>query len=272
MGGLKKHTPTTFWTFLVGSLAIAGVPGLSGFFSKDEILWKTFLGAPVLYFIALAAAGLTAFYIFRMVYLAFYGTPRMDAAVKHHLHESPPLMTVPLIALAVLSIVGGYLGIPHLSQIEHFLDPVFGRFMPAGAAVHAEAPEASFSLELALMGLSAAVALAGIYLAYQIYLAKAGVAEKLAASMSGIYRLLARKYYVDEIYDALFVRPLNWLSEKFFWKIFDVGVIDGTVNGIAKLFGGLASVMRRWQTGVVQNYAVTLVVGLIIILGYLLVR
>jgi NADH-quinone oxidoreductase subunit L len=266
MGGLKKHTPTTFWTFLVGGLAIAGIPGFSGFFSKDEILWKTFLNSPVLYVIALAAAGLTAFYIFRMIYLAFYGAPRMDAAVMHHLHESPRVMTVPLIVLAVLAIIGGYIGIPHLNQFEAFLEPVFAH----GAM--AEAHQGSFGLELGLMALSVAVALAGIYLAYQFYLAKAGAADRLAERLRGLYNLLVHKYYVDEIYEALFVRPLNWLSEKFFWKILDVKLIDGTVNGAATLFGGIASLLRRWQTGIVQNYAVTLVLGLIIILGYLLAR
>jgi NADH-quinone oxidoreductase subunit L len=267
MGGLKKYTPTTFWTFLVGGLAIAGVPGLSGFFSKDEILWKTFLNSPVLYAIALAAAGLTAFYIFRMIYLTFYGTPRMTAAAMAHLHESPRVMTVPLMVLAVLAIVGGYIGIPHLNQFEAFLEPVF-----AHSHSTAEAHQGGLGLELGLMALSVVIALAGIYLAYQLYVAKAGAADQLAARLRGLYNLLAHKYYVDEIYDALFVRPLNWLSEKFFWKIFDVKLIDGTVNGAATLFGGIASLLRRWQTGIVQNYAVTLVLGLIIILGYLLVR
>ncbi len=267
MGGLKKLTPTTFWTFLVGGLAIAGVPGLSGFFSKDEILWKTFLNSPVLYVIALAAAGLTAFYIFRMIYLAFYGAPRMNAAVMHHLHESPRVMTVPLMVLAVLSIVGGYIGIPYLNQFEAFLEPVF-----AHGHSMAEAHQESLGLELGLMALSVAVALAGIYFAYQFYLVKAGAADRLATRLRGLYNLLVHKYYVDEIYEALFARPLNWLSEKFFWKIFDVKLIDGMVNGSAKLFGGLASLLRRWQTGIVQHYAMTLVLGLIIILGYLLMR
>jgi NADH-quinone oxidoreductase subunit L len=146
------------------------------------------------------------------------------------------------------------------------------RFIPAGASLHTETHEGSFGLEVGLMAVSVIVALAGIYIAYQMYLAKAGAADRVAARLSGIYNLLKRKYYVDEIYDALFVRPLLWLSEKFFWKIFDVKIIDGAVNGSAKLFGGIASVMRRWQTGVVQNYAVTLVLGLIVILGYLLTR
>ena len=271
MGGLKKLTPTTFWTFLVAGLAIAGIPGLSGFFSKDEILWKTFLHSPVLYVIALIAAGVTAFYMFRMIFSVFYGTPRMDAAVMHHLHESPKVMTVPLMILAVLSIIGGYVGIPHLNQFEHWLDPVFTRFVPAGAALPSEA-HGSFGLELGLMALSVIVALVGIYIAYQIYLVKIGAADRMATSFSGIYNLLKHKWYVDEIYEALFVRPLLWLSENFFWKIFDVKIIDGIVNGVANFLGGLASVLRRWQTGIVQNYAVTVVLGVIILLGYLLAR
>ncbi|MCG3118108.1 MAG: NADH-quinone oxidoreductase subunit L [bacterium] len=272
MGGLRKYTPTTFWTFLMGGIAIAGIFPFSGFFSKDEILWKTFLHSPVLYVIALAAAGVTAFYMFRMIFMTFYGAPRMDAAVMHHLHESPKVMTLPLMILAGLSIVGGWIGIPHLNQFEHWLEPAMARFIPEGAALHAEAHEGSFGLEVGLMAVSVLVALAGIYFAYQMYLAKAGAADRVAARLSGIYNLLKRKYYVDEIYDALFVRPLLWLSENFFWKIFDVKIIDGTVNGSAKFFGGVASVLRRWQTGIVQNYAVTLVLGLIVILGYLLMR
>ncbi len=272
MGGLKKHTPATFWTFLMGGIAIAGIFPFSGFFSKDEILWKTFLHSPALYVIALIAAGVTAFYMFRMIFMTFYGAPRMDAAVMHHLHESPKIMTVPLMVLAALSIIGGWIGIPHLNQFEHWLEPALSRFVPEGTVVLGAAHQGSFSLELGLMALSVAVALAGIYLAHQMYLAKAGAADRVATRLSGLYNLLKRKYYVDEIYDALFVRPLFWLSENFFWKIFDVKLIDGAVNGSAKLFGGLASVMRRWQTGIVQNYAVTLVLGVIVILGYLLMR
>jgi NADH-quinone oxidoreductase subunit L len=267
MGGLKKYVPTTFRTFLAGGLAIAGIFPFSGFFSKDEILWETFLHSPVLYVIALAAAGLTAFYIFRLIYVAFYGAPRMDAAVMHHLHESPRIMTVPLIVLAVLSTVGGYIGIPHFNLFAAFLEPVFAHG-PAAAEAH----QGSLGLELALMALSLAVAVAGIYFARQIYINKAGAADRLATRLHRLYNLLVHKYYVDEIYEALFVRPLNWLAENFFWKIFDVKLIDGMVNGTAELFGGLASLLRRWQTGIVQHYAVTLVLGLIIILGYLLVR
>jgi NADH-quinone oxidoreductase subunit L len=277
MGGLKKFVPITFRTFLIGGLAIAGIPPLAGFFSKDEILYETFAsphGSPILYAVALAAAGFTAFYIFRMIYLAFYGTPRMTADVMHHMHESPRVMTVPLSVLAILSIVGGWIGIPHFNQIKTFLEPVFGRFIAAGTPGHAPAEmhQESLGLELTLMALSVVVALAGIYLAARLYLAKPGAADNLAARVPWLYNLLARKYYVDEIYDALLVRPFYWLSEKFFWKIFDVKIIDGTVNGAATFFGGLASVLRRWQTGIVQNYAVTLVVGLIMILGYLLAR
>jgi NADH-quinone oxidoreductase subunit L len=277
MGGLKKLIPTTFKTFFIGGLAISGIPFLAGFFSKDEILYETFIsphGSPILYAIALVAAGFTAFYIFRMIYLAFYGAPRMTADVMHHLHESPRVMTAPLWALAVLSIVGGLIGVPHFNQIKTFLEPVFRRFMPTGFTGHlpAEAHQESLGLELGLMALSVAVALAGIYLASRIYLAKPEIADRLVARLRWLHQLLVRKYYVDEIYETLFVRPYYWLSEKFLWKIFDVKIIDGTVNGAAKFFGGVASLLRRWQTGVVQNYAVTLVVGLIIILGYLLVK
>jgi NADH-quinone oxidoreductase subunit L len=271
MGDLKKHLPVTHATFLIAGLAIAGIPGLSGFFSKDEILWKTFsseYGSVVLYVMALATAGLTAFYMFRMIFLTFYGTSRVAPEVMNHVHESPKVMTVPLVVLAVLSVIGGWIGVPHaFNQIEHFLEPVFTRYRPVEAQVHG-----SMSTELLLMALSVAVALAGIFVARRIYLQNPAIADRLRERFRALYRLLSRKYYVDEIYDALFVRPIHRFSESFLWKIFDVKGIDGFVNFVPTIFDKAAGSLRRWQSGVVQNYAVSIMVGLILVLGYLLMR
>jgi len=271
MGGLKKHLPVTHVTFLIAGLAIAGIPGFSGFFSKDEILWETFSsahGSVVLYLIALATAGLTAFYMFRLINLTFYGSDRVDPEVMNHLHESPKLMTVPLMVLAVLAVIGGYIGIPHVfNQIGHFLEPVFTRYRAAEA--HAEG---ALSTELLLMAVSVAVALAGIALARRMYVQQPVLADRLAVRFRPLHTLLSRKYYVDEIYDTLFVRPLHRLADGFLWKIFDVKGIDGFVNFLPRVFAAAASGLRRWQTGIVQNYAVSLMIGLLLVLGYLLIK
>ena len=270
MGGLKKHMPITARTFLIGGLALSGIPLFSGFFSKDEILWKAFdnpQGSKILWAVGLVAAGLTAFYVFRMIFLTFYGHARYAYETVPHVHESPPVMTVPLIILAVLSTLGGLIGVPHaFNKIEEYLHPVFA-FAGAAAETHGE-----LSVELGLMALSVIVAALGIYVASQMYLRKPQTAEALARSLRPLYQLLRKKYYVDEIYDALFVTPLHWLSENFFWKIFDVRMIDGLVNGAAKFFGGLSSGLRRLHTGVVQTYALSIMVGILAILGYLLTR
>ncbi len=273
MGGLRKKLPTTFWTFLVGGLAISGIPGFSGFFSKDEILWKAFsspLGSTVLWAVGALAAGLTAFYIFRMIFLAFYGSSRVDPEVALHIHESPKVMTIPLIALAILSIIGGYIGIPHVIQsFEHFLEPVFAHpsVVAAGAA-----PHEGLSLELGLMSISVILALGGIYLAFIMYVKNPELPAKLAKSYRGIYTLLYNKYYIDELYQAIFVNPFVKLSDGFFYKIFDVKVIDGLVNGVARGMGAVAGGLRRMQTGVVQMYALSLILGAILIFGYFILR
>ena len=273
MGGLKKYLPVTHATFLIGGLAIAGVPFLSGFFSKDEILWKTFSslhGSVVLYGIGLATAGLTAFYIFRMIYLTFYGSRRVDPMLMNHMHESPRVMTMPLMILAVLSILGGYIGVPHLfNKIEEFLEPAFTR--PGSVEAH-EAAGAGLGLEFLLMILSVAVALLGIYAAARIYLRRPELADEISTRFKPIHTLLFNKYYVDEIYHALFVKPVHWLSDRVLWRVVDVGMIDGLVNFLPRVFGSLATGLRRWQTGVVQNYAVSILIGLIFALGYLLMR
>jgi len=268
MGGLKKHMPTTWRTFLVGGLALSGIPIFAGFFSKDEILWKTFdspHGSKILWAIGLIVAGLTAFYVFRMIFMTFYGHARYNHEAVPHVHESPTLMTAPLMILAVLSTIGGLIGIPRVfNKIEEYLHPMFTH---GGAAVE---EHGSLGVEIGLMILSVGVAGLGIYIAGQIYLKRPQIADNLSASLKPVYQLLRKKYYVDEIYEALFVKPIHWLSESFLWKIFDVKIIDGLVNGSAKFFGSLSSVLRFTNTGVVQTYALSIIVGILAILGYLL--
>ncbi|MFO1518127.1 MAG: NADH-quinone oxidoreductase subunit L [bacterium] len=261
MGGLKKWMPITFFTFLVSTLAIAGIPPFAGFFSKDEILWQTYSrGHPVLWGMAFAAAGMTAFYMFRLVALTFLGKPRMDHHTQEHLHESPPSMTLPLIVLGILAVVGGWIGIPTAlggnNLIHHWLELEGG--VPG---LHGEEAE---SLERIFAGLS--VAWAGVWalLAVFIYTKKPDFPRKLADKLRGLYRLVFNKYYVDEIYDRLIIRPLNWISRKVLWKGVDADLIDGiAVNGSARASEFLGQVAGAFQTGVVNNYALYFLIALV---------
>jgi NADH-quinone oxidoreductase subunit L len=274
MGGLRKEMPITYVTFLVGFLAIAGIPGLAGFFSKDEILWKAYAGpggAPWLWAMGVIGAGLTAFYMARLVILTFFGERRGHDAHghHHHAHESPPSMTVPLVVLAGLSVVGGYAGLPlHLAwgnAFEHFLAPVLTGQQALGHG------HESVAMELLLMGVSVGVALAGIAVAYVFYVASPGLPDRLAQRAAGLYDLVLNKYYVDELYELLFVRPTVALSNAL-WRVVDVGVIDGLVNGTAAGVGATAEVWRRWQTGNVQHYALSFLAGVLAVVGYFVWR
>jgi NADH-quinone oxidoreductase subunit L len=269
MGGLKHHLPLTYRTFLIGATAIAGIPPLAGFFSKDEILWKVFSGGHwLLWLIGLAGAALTAFYMFRLVVLTFEGEKRWDGS--KHPHEAPPTMAVVLVVLAALSVAGGFVGIPASlgggNAIEHWLDPVFA---PASRILLA-APHGHDPMEYVLMALSIAVAAAGILLARRWYLRDKSVPENLARAWKPVYTLLLNKYYVDEVYDAGVVRPLVGGSEHLLWKRLDVGVIDWSVNTLARLVGWLGGVLRRVQTGVTESYMFMFLVGVVAILGWLL--
>jgi NADH-quinone oxidoreductase subunit L len=263
----------------IATLAIAGIPGLSGFFSKDEILWKAFSsphGHIVLWAIGALAAGITAFYMFRLVFLTFFGPSRVEPQVERHVHESPFSMTVPLMLLAVLSVVGGWVGMPALiggvfhlpNYFEDWLAPVFGGGAEGAAHAGAHPPVA---LELGLMGASVAVALCGIALAWYLYRLRPDAPKEMARKVPGLYDAVLNKYYVDEIYDFLVVRRVVdgavWL-----WQAFDAAVIDGLVNGIAAAVRGAGDRLRRVQTGVVGAYAFSLLVGAIFIVGYLLTR
>ncbi len=290
MGALRKKIPITFWTFFIATLAIAGIPGLSGFFSKDEILWQAFSssrGHFLLWLVAAIAAGMTAFYMFRALFMTFFGQSRVDEHVAHHIHESPKIMTVPLMILAILSVIGGYIGVPHVlggaNHIHEFLAPVLGGGAePAKAhagitllsqawASGGESGGHSAALEFFMMALSMAIALIGIGIAYLFYVKNPALPKLLAEKQKGLYQLLLNKYYVDELYEVLFINSLKRLGTGL-WKGFDEFVIDGTINGIAYLFGWLSSVIRRMQTGVVQNYAFSMVIGGVIIAGYYVVR
>jgi NADH-quinone oxidoreductase subunit L len=294
MGGLKNELPITYRTFLVGTLAIAGVPLLSGFFSKDEILWKTYSsGHTILWLVAVVTAFLTATYMFRLLYLAFFGTRRTPAAAAHdapaahgaphgahgHLHDAPPAMAIVLVVLAVGSIAAGWIGIPHAlgggNQIEAFLEPSFHaptggvQFMPEADA---EAAHGGVGLEIGLMLVSTVVALAGIGVATIFFLRQPARADRLAASARGLYQLLLNKYYVDEIYDAVIVQPIKRTSQRLLWRGMDAGLIDGTVNAVGLVVRGWSAVLRRLQTGSVRAYAMSLFLGVIAILGYYLWR
>ena len=301
MGGLKNKIPTTFKTMAIGTLAIAGIPPLAGFFSKDEILWKAYSsehGHISFWIVGIVIAGLTAFYMFRLLFLTFFGQPRMDHHTEEHVHESPRSMTIPLIILAFFSVVAGFIGIPeglaetigiHSFPFDfyHWLEPITGE-------AHGGLP-ASHSLELGFGALALMVALIGALFAFQVYLKKPGTAEKVAIAVPRLYTILYNKYYVDEIYDAAIIQPTKHLCS--FLSIFDLKVIDGIVNGTAfatikasivsiwvdvnivdfmvnlsgyvvKFFGGM---LRKVQTGLVQNYAlVSMSVFIVFVLFYYL--
>ncbi len=283
MGGLKSRLPVTYLTFFIACLAIAGIPPFAGFFSKDEILWNAFQKSLLLWAVAAFAAFMTAFYMFRAVFMTFYGTSRMDPEVEHHVHESPPVMTVPLLILAVLSVVGGLVGIPLIpgwNRIHDFLAPVVAghavevaqkayaglAFASEGASAAAPLAHHSAGLELLMMGVSVAIGLAGIITAYYLYIRRPELPDTIAARCKGYYHLLINKYFVDELYDALVVSPLKSIST-FLWKRLDEGVVDGAlVNGSAALVRKASGLLKYVQTGLVQSYALSILVGLAIIL------
>jgi NADH-quinone oxidoreductase subunit L len=265
MGGLAPRMMTTTVTFLVGAFGLAGVPPLAGFFSKDEILGAVFHGHRyLLWAILLAGAFMTAFYTFRLVFLAFFGGPRMPKEVAHHIHESPAVMTIPLIALAVLTVVAGLaVGIPSSNgtAFAHFLSPV----LPLEESEH------SAAVAFSLLVLSALVAIAGVGLAWMVYGRTPVRAASIGVARNPLHKLLIDKYYVDEIYDALIVNPIYRLS---LWlaRVFDPGVIDGIVNGVADAVAGWSRGLRRVQTGFVMNYALGILLGAVAVVAYLMAR
>jgi NADH-quinone oxidoreductase subunit L len=289
MGGLRARMPVTYRTMLIGTLAIAGIVPLAGFFSKDEILWGALggpLGRPWIWGVGVATAGLTAFYMFRLIYLTFFGERRCDDHAWHHVHESPRVMTVPLIILAVLSVCGGWIGIPRslsgpllgrdINLFEHWLHPALASVPAAaggagghaaapaghggahsgsavaaagalaGAEAHPEAP----AVEYAAMGASLAVAIAGIALAHLLYLRRRDLLQRIVGAVGPLYRLVYGKYFVDELYEAAVLRPYWALCRLSRW--FDTWVIDLAVNASRHVTIALSYLSTAWDTYVID--------------------
>ncbi|NWF85549.1 MAG: NADH-quinone oxidoreductase subunit L [Bryobacteraceae bacterium] len=299
MGGIKDKVPVTFRTMFVASLAIAGIPGLAGFFSKDEILWQAWsspLGSKALWMVGFATAAMTAFYMWRLMFMTFYGTPRMDEHTLHHVHESPKSMTVPLVILAAGSVVAGWIGMPKvfgengfMQALEHWRAPVFAQ---GHAAAHEAASHAHHdtTMEWVLMGLSIGVALGGIFIAKALFFGGGNIELRTGGPL---YPVLLNKWYVDEIYNFLFVKGLT-INGGGAMARFDANVVDGGVNGTAWMtrmvsrismwydtwiVDGLVNLsaftvralsfpVRFFQTGYLQTYALVFVMGILAIFGY----
>lgn len=261
MGGLRKKLPITFITFLLATLAISGIPPFSGFFSKDEILAQAYESNKLFWILGLIGSMMTAFYMFRLVFLTFYGTYRGDEH-KIHAHESPKVMTIPLIILAILSTIGGFVGVPPslggTSQIAKFLDPVF---QPAQAKMMMPVAATSSGSEIALMGLTVVLVLLSIILAWYMYISSKKVPAPEGTKLPVLTNISYHKYYVDEIYNTLITKPLDALST-FFKNIVDNKLIDGIVNATGKITEGVSSLMRFVQTGNVDFYLLAMVIGI----------
>ncbi len=265
MGGLKEPLKQTYVRFLIGGLAIAGIVPFAGFFSKDAILLGAFVSEPygkIIWAIGLITAFMTAYYTFRVIYRTFHAAPKDPYAVEHA-HESPPVMMIPLTVLMILSIVGGLVGIPipGYDIFSNFLKPVFGE------SHH----EVSHSVEYGLMGSALVVALLGIFIARTFQYKKAEVAEHLVAEnafVKSIHRVLYNKWYVDELYDAVFVKPVLWISDRVFYRLIDVNIIDAIVNDIAAFLHGTGKVFRALQTGDARTYAAAILVGTLGLIVY----
>ena len=269
MGGLRKHLPITFATFLVGTIAIAGIPPFSGFFSKDELLAHVFEHSKLMWGLGLLVSLMTSFYMFRLLFLVFFGEFRGTDEQRSHLHESPLSITGPLMILAVLAAVGGFLGIPHVlggpekGILASWLEPVLRLPMKlAGGAEH----ELSNSLELTLMGVSAAVALVGLVVAYVRYLAGRHVPAVEGEPVPALTQLSRGKFYVDEFYNGLIVRPIMALSRGLYTFI-EQRVVDPFVNGVGSGVLGFGRNLRLVQGGSVGSYVLLMVVGLVLILA-----
>ncbi len=299
MGGLKKYLPVTAATMWVGTLAIAGVPGLAGFFSKDEILWRAFSnpqGRTLIWLVGVTVAGMTAFYMFRLMFLTFHGSERMDSHTAHHVHESPRVMTIPLIVLAIGAGLAGYLGLPAwlgTNVFEHFLEPAL-ETAAVPAAAHAAAEHGGHAVELMITAVSIFIAGIGIYMAYFFFIRRQDLPARLLARFGGIHKVVYSKYYIDELYDALFVNRAKDLGNGL--NAFDQRVVDGLVNGsavatkitawlsgqadihivdrlvniVAEFMRFASGTIRRLQTGLVQRYALFFVLGVILVIGFYL--
>lgn len=282
MGGLRKVMPITFITFFVSTLAIAGIFPFSGFFSKDEILWKAFSNPyhgstnTLLWAIGAIAACFTAFYMFRLVFMTFFGECRINPKVKSHLHESPLVITIPLMVLGTLATVGGFIGMPKLlgmlpNYFEHWLEPVFAMAEGYGHTYAHHTAEHSHSLEFGLMAFSIVVACIGIAIALTMYMKNTTLPKKFTDTFPALHRAVYNKWYIDELYDFVFVNPCK-AAGRFLWKGFDVVIVDGIVNGVANTVMAFSGVFRYLQSGYIYNYACTMAFGVVVILGYFIFK
>ncbi|MCH7477840.1 MAG: NADH-quinone oxidoreductase subunit L, partial [SAR324 cluster bacterium] len=272
MGGLRRAMPITAWTFIIGALAISGFPFLSGFFSKDEILWKAFsspMGDWRLWAVGALTAVLTAFYMFRVVGLTFFGESRVDPHHAGHVHESSWTIWLTLVVLALLSVFAGLIGIPHLiggdtipNVLENYFDGFFAA--PLGGEGHYPA-----STEWALLGVTTVLGLFAMWLAFRLFAGNLARAAALRNRLAVPFRLLAGKYFIDELYELMVIRPIHWFSDRVLWRITDAGIIDGLVNGVALTARNLGGALRLTQTGVVENYAVGIALGAVGIFWFL---
>ena len=245
MGGLRQKIPITFWTMMCAAVAIAGVPPFAGFFSKDAILAAAYEHSPAIFWIGVITAGMTAFYVFRAMFMTFFGEYRGHA---HHPHESPPVMWVPLAILAALSVAGGW-----VFRVPEFLKDSFGPPQPEVE-------------NMTLVAISVAAGLIGIALAYLMYVARPGMADSLAATFKAPYTWIYNKWYVDEIYDATVIKPVVGGSRLVLWKGVDAGVIDGGVNGIGSRARNVGDILRRMQSGNVRSYATWVLLGSVVLI------
>jgi NADH-quinone oxidoreductase subunit L len=313
MGGLRKLIPRTFWVMTIATIAIAGIPPFAGFFSKDQILGEVYASktaGPIMWVVGVVTAGITSFYMFRLLFMTFFGERRPDADLGgHHMahahaaapshghdddhghggvHESPWIMIGPLVVLAVGSIVAGWVGVPAFmgghNEIEHFLAPVMTSTASAAGessmvgehGMAAAAPEAAHekaanaSEEWMLAGTSVAAALFGLFIAWLLYYKSPGLPDKITSKVHGIYLMVLHKYYVDEGYGLLLVKPLLALSTVVFWRGVDQGVIDGLVNGAGSTSKGIGMGLRRMQSGNIRSYAAWVALGGAAIVAYMI--
>ncbi|PYX49775.1 MAG: NADH-quinone oxidoreductase subunit L [Acidobacteria bacterium] len=303
MGGLRKQIPWTFWTMTAGTLAISGIPGLAGFFSKDAILWRSYQASWVYWLVGLITAFITSFYMFRLWFLTFFGEYRGEAAAGHGhadhsaqadhsrgshggIHESPRVMLIPLAILAILSVVGGYVGVPGSlggnNRFDQYLGPVFHSTLPA-ASEHAPGekgaserqtqgpePKSEASTELLFTAISVAAALLGFGLAWLFYYRNPNLPERMAASLAGLYQTVSHKYYVDELYAALFVKPLITGSTSILWQGVDRKVIDDTVNNAAEGARHVSDEVRQMQSGNLRSYAGWIAAGSAAVIAFMI--
>ena len=298
MGGLRKKIPVTFWTMTIATCAIAGIPGFAGFFSKDEILWRAYQASWIYWLIGVFTAFLTSFYMFRLLFMTFFGVYRGDAESGHghdahgghghgRIHESPKIMLVPLVILAILSVIGGWVGVPGSlggsNRFDKFLGPVFRSTSPSLNANRAQPgesappenqtegtePETGHGTELVFTGISVLAGLLGLGLAFMLYYRRPELPQRIAASLGSFYEAVKNKYYVDEIYAAIFIKPLIDGSSKVLWKGIDQGVIDTSVNDAADGARNVSDAVRRMQSGNIRSYASWVALGAACVLAYM---